>query len=390
MRILYCCNEYPPYKSGGIGSVTKIIAESLVKKGHNIYIAGFYPQQKEECIKENINGVVVYRLNKPSLLLMLRGWKNRLLNKAGFSSLFAPQYVEWFESQIENIIKNEKIEILEVPDFYFFNVYETDLQYRKFSVPTILRIHGSISFMQNLSGHPNKYSFHNDYNHFSRCDYISSVSNYSRSYIASTMPNLKFKKDVVIYNPIEDSFLKKNTGKSLQTILFLGKIKDTKGAYNLIQSFCEFSKNNPLWQLRMIGGGDIEYAKSIIPEDCKDKIKFMGYCDRETIKCEIDDCSFVCIPTYFENFSIAALEVMGRNKALIYTERTSGPEIITNMKDGILVDPENNAQITDSLSLLSKNIPLRNELADNAFTKIHSHFTVSAITKEIESFYNSI
>ena len=43
MKILFYCNEYPPYPTGGIGSVTKIVAEELVKRGHEIFVVGYYP-----------------------------------------------------------------------------------------------------------------------------------------------------------------------------------------------------------------------------------------------------------------------------------------------------------------------------------------------------------
>ena len=63
MNILFYCSEYPPYKTGGIGTVIKIIAERLVLSGHNVYVIGYYSSQ---CIKDTYefdNGVHVYRYN---------------------------------------------------------------------------------------------------------------------------------------------------------------------------------------------------------------------------------------------------------------------------------------------------------------------------------------
>ena len=47
MNLLYYCSEYPPYKSGGIGTVTKIVAEELVRRGHNVSVIGYYPDINE-------------------------------------------------------------------------------------------------------------------------------------------------------------------------------------------------------------------------------------------------------------------------------------------------------------------------------------------------------
>ena len=46
MNILFYCDEYPPYITGGIGSVTQTVAEYLSSKGHNIYFIGYYPFEK--------------------------------------------------------------------------------------------------------------------------------------------------------------------------------------------------------------------------------------------------------------------------------------------------------------------------------------------------------
>ena len=63
MNILFYCAEYPPYKTGGIGSVTKIFAEELVRRGHNVYVMGYYPENKSFPQYSVINGVHIYRLN---------------------------------------------------------------------------------------------------------------------------------------------------------------------------------------------------------------------------------------------------------------------------------------------------------------------------------------
>ena len=61
MNILFSCDEYPPARTGGIGSATKTIAENLVRKGHNVYVvSGRLDRSLPEIAM--INGVTVYRL----------------------------------------------------------------------------------------------------------------------------------------------------------------------------------------------------------------------------------------------------------------------------------------------------------------------------------------
>src|ERR1700722_12606086 len=64
MNILYLCDEYPPGVCGGIGIATQSIARSLVKKGHNVVVAGFYDRDYGEKNEFTDNGVKVYRFRR--------------------------------------------------------------------------------------------------------------------------------------------------------------------------------------------------------------------------------------------------------------------------------------------------------------------------------------
>ena len=40
MNILYYCDEYPPTRNGGIGTVVKLVAEAMAARGHQVTVAG--------------------------------------------------------------------------------------------------------------------------------------------------------------------------------------------------------------------------------------------------------------------------------------------------------------------------------------------------------------
>ena len=147
MNILYHCSEYPPFRNGGIGSVTRIVAEELASRGHNIYVSGYYSElDKSESI-EVINGVTILRYNyRPNLSSFQK--KLRLYrNKARLLGNLIQEELDFYEDRIEELIVKYKIQVLELTDFYEFNVYRTTLKFRRFSVPTVIRVHGSESFM---------------------------------------------------------------------------------------------------------------------------------------------------------------------------------------------------------------------------------------------------
>ena len=394
MNILFYCSEYPPIVAGGIGSVTKIVAENLVSRGHRVIVVGYYPNYLIGETKENINGVEVYRLNLGYRKGKVQNFLCRILYHLRLLSFIIQKEVTYLENFIQEKIISEKIDILELTDFYAFNgSSHKRLKFKKFTIPTVLRIHGSMSFIYGLSGKERSWAKINDTNHFKRCDYISAVSKFSLDYINNNfkLDSIDYKNRNVIYNPIEDRFLKyAEKGCDQKRILFVGKLVETKGCFSLLKAFENISNKYPGWKLVMVGRGDVEEAKKYISPIVAERTEFLGYLNRKKIQEQIDICSFACIPSYFENFSMVAIEIMGRKKALIYTERTSGKEVIKNGENGFVVDPENIASISEKIELLINDTDLRERMSTEAYKTIRDNFTSSIIVEDLISFYKSI
>ncbi|MBQ6710607.1 MAG: glycosyltransferase family 4 protein [Bacteroidales bacterium] len=390
MNLLFYCSEYPPYKSGGIGTVTKIVAEELVRRGHNVSVIGYYPDINESFVEEWISGVRVMRYNLGYRNTRLKERFFVLLRKIGLSGFITKKELAFIEDKIETFIHDNQIDILELTDYYPFVLCDSKLTFRKFSVPTVLRVHGSASFIQNFSGEGRKIYEYNDERHFQRCDYVSSVSMFSMEYIRNNFNLPDIKSWNVIYNPIEKSFLKKSEPVDNDNVLFIGKLTETKGCFSLIKAFNICAGNQSNLHLRLAGIGDEEAVKAIIDSRFSDRVHFLGYCDRDRLKEEIDNCSFACIPSYFESFGMVAVEVMGRGRTIIYTDRTSGPELISDSVEGYLVDPDNIADIAAKINVLLDHHEQRDRMAARAYDKIVSSFSITKVILELEAFYSSL
>lgn len=390
MNLLFYCSEYPPYKAGGIGTVTKIVAEELVRSGHNVSVIGYYPDIKESYVDECINGVRVIRHNLGYRNTRLKERLFILLRSLGISGFITKRELSYIEDKIDAYIHDNQIDILELTDYYPFILCDSPLEFKKFSVPTVLRIHGSASFIQNLSGRGKKAYDANDERHFQRCDQVSAVSAYSMSYVQDNFKLPDIKSWNVIYNPIEDSFLKKSDPVDNDNVLFIGKLTETKGCYSLIKAFNICAEQNPNLHLRLAGKGDEDILKSMIDPRFIDRVHFLGYCDRERLKEEIDNCSFACIPSYFESFGMVAIEVMARNRTIIYTDRTAASELIHDSIEGYLVNPDNIGEIADKVNALVSSHGLRDDMADNAYKRVLNKFCASAIVSELVSLYSSL
>lgn len=390
MNILFQCSEYPPFKNGGIGTVTKIIAEALARGGHKVSVCGYYSEQPEKEYEEEVNGVTVYRFNLGLRKGNFRRILFLLLNKLGLAGRFIQRELSWYEEKIAELVRKRNIELLEMTDFYNFNLFRAKLHYKKFDVPTVMRAHGSASFIQHYSGKDQVWVVENDRRHFSRMDYLCPVSKFAEEYVTHVFPDVVFKGTSVVYNPIENSFLKYNAPSESKSILFIGKLSETKGAYALAAAFEKVATDFPEWQLVYAGKGDPAPILKLLSPAVQKRVVFLGFCSRPRIAEAIDQCAFACIPTYFENFSMVPLEIMGRTRAVIFTHLTSGNEIIDDGVDGFTVNPEDIDGISQKMKLLIVDRALRDGMAQKAFLKIKNGFTTDVVVRELLDFYCKI
>lgn len=382
MNILFNCNEYPPFKTGGIGSVTKIVAEGLVKRGHNVTVAGYYlyqPKTEEHSVQ---NGVHVYRYSLGYRDNWLKTKIQVLLQIIGLDRWIVQKELDYYEDKLQSLINEYKVDVLELTDYYNFNYCKSPLEFHKFSIPTVMRFHGSAYYISANAGTENPALKLNDLLHFARAGYFSYVSQYVGDFVKSMGGEYKPEREVVIHNMVEDGFLNgETTGADSKTILYIGKLVRTKGAYSTAKAFDLFHRSHPDWKLVMAGMGSMEPGDDVI---------FPGFCTREKIKELIDSCSFACVPSYFETFGMVPLEFMARRKAVIFTSRTSGPEIIQDGIDGILVDPDDVAMIAEKMAFLSDNTDRRNEMALNAYNRIKESLCESRVLDSLEDFYKHL
>ena len=392
MNLLYYCEEYPPVRNGGIGTVVKLVAEAMAKRGHRVIVAGRYWEGQGRRTIEEINGVTVVRWHKENYQTLGIRACNLIRDGERMRKVKMQRMFDRTCQLIGDVIKEYRIDLLELPDYVDdFVHYDTiDASGKSFSVPTVMRVHGSASFLFHcVKGVEDEKRVIQDKAYFQCADAVCAVSGFSKRYVEDWI--CKDKSVDVIYNPIEDALFENVTESGdADTILFFGKVVETKGAFNLIKAFNAVAERHPQARLKLVGNGDIEATRGLVDAHCADRISFVGFMPKEQVMNEIDHASFCVLPSYFENFSMAALEVLARKRALVYTHRASGPELIEDGVNGLLVDPENVEQIVEKMDLLLSDADLRNRLASNGYEMCRNRFSTKVIIPQMEQYYRDL
>ena len=93
-------------------------------------------------------------------------------------------------------------------------------------------------------------------------------------------------------------------------------------------------------------------------------MEFRGYVSEEEKDFLMRSCRLFVMPSLFESFGLAALEVLGYGRPLVYGDVNGLPDTVGN--GGIAVKPGDPRSIAEGINRLLGDDALRTELAGNA------------------------
>lgn len=226
---------------------------------------------------------------------------------------------------------------------------------------------------------------------FRRCDQLIVLSNSWKKFYAE---NLGFASDqlIVLENPVEiPPHTQDRSKRDIVNLLFLGRIGERKGAFDLLKAFSalppnllEFSK------LYLAGDGDVDAAKCLSQKlNLGDRVEVLGWIDSNQRNELLNKCDIFVLPSYNEGLPVALLEAMAHRLPVITSPVGGIPELITHQSNGLLVTPGDIEQLTQFLTLLIEKKDLRNTLGATALESVKP-FNVNDYCTSLSSLYCSL
>lgn len=139
-------------------------------------------------------------------------------------------------------------------------------------------------------------------------------------------------------------------------ILSLGRLVATKGLDHLIEAMRDID-----CRLILCGKGpeSKKLEKMVSDLGLGSKVEMRGYVSDEEKDSLIDACRLFVMPSIFESFGLAALEVMSHGKPLVFSNVNGLPETVGD--GGIGVEPKDPKAISDAVNSLLEDESLRKE-----------------------------
>lgn len=174
------------------------------------------------------------------------------------------------------------------------------------------------------------------------------------------------------------------------SFLFMGRLGERKGAYDLLNAVEIAVKRNPNIKLFMAGDGEIDKVKALIAEkNLENNIEVMGWVDFAGKLELLKKCATVILPSYNEGLPMSILEGMAAGKAIISTTVGAIPEVVTT-ENGILLQPGDVIAIANALVACASDPALLAAMGEKNIQKINDKFSMKSMHEKLAHYYERV
>jgi glycosyltransferase involved in cell wall biosynthesis len=387
MKILLFTNEYSHEKlpdCGGVGTFLKVLAEALVKKGHDVYVFGF-SRKKIQFSEHNIHFYFIKKYSKAHFLTELIRSIGSKLKSDSLQLFFLKKERKYLANKLKTYASKNKIDVIES---FVFSGYTT---YCDTSIPLVLRFHGSRAFWHYYLGQKKEsLKILMEQKALENASKIVAVSEFSAEAIQK-MYSIDTHK--VIYNGIDTKVFSPDSSIETidQSIFYFGTLSDAKGVNTLAKTFNEVVKLYPKATLHLIGKGKAYWdylCEHVLSGDAKKQTTYYGTKQLYELPKLLCKANLICLPTNGETFGLAFVESMALEKLVIASNIPMTKEIIEHQKNGFIAN--NETEFITYISYAFDNPEEAHKIAVNARKHVVSHFSKEKMVIETLNLYNEL
>jgi glycosyltransferase involved in cell wall biosynthesis len=116
-------------------------------------------------------------------------------------------------------------------------------------------------------------------------------------------------------------------------------------------------------------------------------VRFHGHVARTALFDAYRTASAAVFPSYAEAFAIAPLEAMACGCPTIFSRRGSGPELLTDGREGLLVDPDKPAEISSAIIRTLHDPQLAAVMGEAGRVRVEQVFSIDNLVTQNVNFY---
>ncbi len=382
LKLLIISYEFVPLL-GGAGTYARELAVGLARNNVKVYIITCYhgtsnSNHKIDKYLKNEYGIIIKRFHT--------------FGKIYFLQLFYYLF-KWYGIKYPN--KFIYIILADARSVRFSMVFILKKYWKKcvnvFHGGQLNKIYREPSYWIRLTGINKKFKSYL----INSCANIT-VSEFQRNQYLEIFPELRHKLftvhhgvDEKLFKPIpilEKILIRKMYGVKSEDIVVISasRLTKNKGQDYLLKAFAKIQNKYPKVKIILAGIGDYsEELKQLTKRlGLENKIKFTGQLSREKLAMLIAACdvSVMLSRIPFEAFGLVNLEANACGLPVLATNKGGVPEAVEHGVSGIVVDPENEEEISEKLEYLFHS-PNRKKLGASARNRVLMKHTCTLMAK---------
>ena len=179
--------------------------------------------------------------------------------------------------------------------------------------------------------------------------------------------------------------------ESTFVFLFVGRVTEDKGIYELLQSTHDLLAKGYDIALLIVGPFEQQLEREIPPlahKLCGNQVICTDF-SREPER-YMAIANVLCIPSYREGFGTVVIEAAAMGLPTIGTNIYGLTDAVLDGETGLLIEPKNIAQLTTAMKTLIDNTPLRMQLGENAKQRAMNEFDSDVCSERLIMEYHHL
>lgn len=217
---------------------------------------------------------------------------------------------------------------------------------------------------------------------------VVALSEGSREALAGIGPGLRIE---VIPNPVEIPPWHAPLDGATPTVLFLGVIRESKGAFDLLRAWPAVRAEIPGVRLVLGGVGEIEKARASAREHGFDhELSTPGWVVDGAKAALLREAWVLALPSHWEAMPMSVLEAMAAGIPVVATRVGAIPSMVAEGETGLLVDVRDPHALAAALTALLRDTAGRRAMGRAARARAAALFSADCVVPRIEALWREI
>lgn len=394
MKVLMFGWEFPPYKSGGLGTACYDLTKGLKKKGIEIsFVMPVSPQKDAEYVKligaNDIKGIKVHQVKSTIRAYITeeeyeQEYCQYYDQGKGTKEVYGKNLfmeVARYSKAASKIARTEKHDVIHVHDWM---TYEAGINAKKISKkPLVAHIHATE--FDRTGGNPNHAISDIEYRGMMAADIVIANSEYTKNNVIRDYKIPPEKIAVVHWGIDEVDVPRCDKPFKEKTVLFLGRITIQKGPDYFIETANKVLKYEPNTKFVIVGDGDM--MPRMIARSAElgisNKVVFTGRLSGADVHKAFQSADLYVMPSTSEPFGLVALESLKNGTPVLISKQSGVSEVLKNALKADFWDVDG---MTNQIVSVLRHAPLHESLTENGCKEVQQHDIIKPAEKIIEQY----